>query len=99
MVYRCKRLRKLTSLGKLERRKIRGITSRDLANLMESGDGMTILRTLGSPMVVSTLIRPGRSLGRNDKLIKDGEETGLDLPLSSSLDLMEKMRWWNDIES
>jgi hypothetical protein len=50
-------------------------------------------------MVVSTLIRPGRSLGRNDELIKDGEETGLDLPLSSSLDLMEKMRRRNNIES
>ena len=60
---------------------------------MESGNGTTTLRTSGSPMVVSTLIRPGRSLGRNNELIENGEETGLDLPLSSSLDLMEKMRW------
>jgi hypothetical protein len=99
LVYRCEQLHKLTSLGKLERRKIRGITSRNLANLMESGDGTTTLHTSGSPMVVSTLIRPGRSLGRNDELIKDGEETSLDLPLSSSLDLMEKMQRRNDIES
>jgi hypothetical protein len=39
LIYGCERLRKLTSLGQLERRKIRGITSWDLANLTESGDG------------------------------------------------------------
>ena len=35
----------------------------------------------------------------DDELIEDGEETGLDLPLAGSLDLMEKMRRRNDIES
>jgi hypothetical protein len=62
--YRYKQLHKLTSLGQLERRKIRGITSRDLANLRVARARPTTLRASGSPMVVSTLIRPGRSLGR-----------------------------------
>jgi hypothetical protein len=35
----------------------------------------------------------------DNELIKNGEETSLDLPLASSLDLMVKMQRQNNIES
>ena len=42
----------------------------------------------------------GRLLRCNDdELIEDGEKTSLDLPLAGSLDLMEKIQQWDDIES
>jgi hypothetical protein len=67
------------NLGQLEKRKTRGTTRRDLADLTESGDGTSDNNY--APQDHRWWSQPGRSFGRKGRTVV-GESTSLDMLLT-----------------
>lgn len=80
------RMCELLLVGELQRRKVRAVTFRDVADLAKDGDGTTNdamrLRVTNGP--ISTLKRPGSSLGMKGRTV---------ISESTSFAMLSTMLW------